>query len=254
MFLGNSLATRVLVEIGSAEPARRNAIPALAALSASGAEGLLRKMAIAGLIGRWTTAERWNVFDYRLAREGPLTPAVRRVLTAVGAANAVRIGPPAPIPEGSCLVDAPTTPRQFPKRGAQGSPLTWLGSPLRTLAVILVAQLEEVDESSVARGCGVKTQHEMLALLRPMERDGLFTATTVGPFRVYRLAETPWREALRALCSAIADFDGTVGATVAATRQVRTGGTHHTRAFLGRYLRDGVPSYKSPGRRRGDGE
>jgi hypothetical protein len=117
-----------------------------------------------------------------------------------------------------------------------------------------VAQIEEVDESSIARGCGVKIQHEMLALLRPMERDGLFAVTTVGQFRVYRLAETPWRESLAVLCSAIAEVDGTVGATVAATRQIRTGGTHHLRAFLARYLRDGVPSYKAPGRRRGGGE
>jgi hypothetical protein len=137
---------------------------------------------------------------------------------------------------------------------AEPSPLTWLGSPLRTLAIIRVSQLEEVDESTIARGCAVKTQRAMLALLRPIERDRLFGTSVVGKFRICRLADSPWTDRLRPLTGVIADVNGNVGATVRAARQARTGAEHHSRAFLARYLRDGVVSYKDPGRKRRVGE
>ena len=98
------------------------------------------------------------------------------------------------------------------------------------------------------------TQKDMLALLRPLERDNLVAFSIVGRFRVYRLAESPWRQSLTALTTTIAEGDGNVGALVAAARQLLTGGEHHMRAYLARYLRDGVTPRKRPGPKKADPE
>ncbi len=71
-----------------------------------------------------------------------------------------------------------------------------------------------------------------------------------SPFGVSRFVEAPWTGVARA----IAEAAGNVAATVAAARQIRTGGVHHSRAFLAGYLRDGRVSYKQPGRKRRNGE
>lgn len=254
LFRANSIATKVLVEVGTAEPAHGTDIAALQAVNNRRSSVLLRKLVIAGLLERWVLKSRPNGFHYRLSDIEPPATSVRAVLASIGEANGLVVPVQTPPPQKAHRIEVAPTDDQGERHGIHYGPLSILGTPLRTLAIVIVAMLGEVDENTIARACAVATDKSVLDLLRPIQRDGIFVTSTVGRFKMCALPDVTWRPPLEALARTIVTMDPNAGALVEAARQIRVGGTWHNRKFLERYLRDGKVSYKDPGRKRPNGE
>jgi len=254
LFRANSIATKVLVDVASAEPLHGTDIAALQAVSNVRSSVLLRKLVIGGLLERLVLETRPSGYHYRLSDIEPLATPVRAVVASLGAANGLVVPGHTPQPEKARRIDVAPTDDQGDRHGIHYGLLWILGTPLRTLAIVIVAILGEADENTVARACAVTTDKSMPALLKPIQRDGIFVTSTVGRFKMCAIPDAAWKPSLESLARTIARVDPNAGALVEAARQIRTGGTWHGRKFLERYLRDGRASYKDPGRKSRDGE
>lgn len=219
----------------------------LKSVSTDRASKLLRKLVIGGLVQRWIVKSRPKGFHYRLTDVEPLGSPIRSVLASIAAVNGLALPAQAAEPRDALRVYVAPMKEQGDRRGIHFGPRSILGSPIRTLAIIIVAMLGEVDENTIARACAVTTDRAMLALLRPIQRDGIFVTKSVGRFKLCALPDAAWKPNLEALARTIVAVDPNAGALVEAARQIRIGGTWHNRRFLERYLRDGNVLYKDPG-------
>jgi dCMP deaminase len=255
LFLGSSAVTKTLTEIGAMEPVAVNDLPKRGTVTDANlghtvrrliALGLvrryrqpahldrvlLRKLVIAGLLERWVLESRPSGFHYRLSDIEPLATPVRAILASLGEANGLIVPAQTQPPQKARRIEVAPMDDQRDRHGIHYGPLSILGTPLRTLAIVIVAILGEVDENTIARACAVATDKSVLDLLRPIQRDGIFVTSTVGRFKMCALPDVTWRRPLESLARTIVTLDPNAGALVEAPVRSASGAPGTIVSFL----------------------
>lgn len=236
IFLANAAATKMLVEIGALEPVSVTHLPEHQNVTEANLGFTVRRLTSLGLVRRFQNPEHSQRLLLTVDAKHPLAENVKAVLRSIGEKNGLTWKPTDAMVGERSYPEGPnvTALRVFGR--PPGHIESIFGHPNRTMAVLVVGALGEVDGSTIARVAGVRNDGDMHRLLDPVEADGVFASRMVGSIRLYSFAPEPWAESLAALVRALLQRHPTLASRVAAGRTLMVTGGFSGRVHLRRKL------------------
>lgn len=243
LVFGNGCDTKLLAEIAFAEPVTILNLPERQSYSESAFTYRTYRLLAIGFIRRFRNAEQElrgrPPYFYSLNAHHPLAPELRDLIGAIGLTAGLKISKK-PFTKNDDKPDgSPFKHKTLRARRNLADPLlTLFGSSKRTLAIILIAQLEPIDRVTIARLMGIDANYGVEKVLHPIEADGLIECEISGLFNLYRLRKYPWTPALIRLVRAVVNMNPNLQSLAHAGRTLAHTGRYRARPRKSGIMRD----------------
>jgi hypothetical protein len=234
LFLAQGVATKILTEIFANQPVVLEDLPEAQGRRLQAVKDTAKRLEGQRLVIR-RLSDRFAV-AYDTNQEHPLFFHVAKILSALAAENGLSVVRRKGRPRAKVRTPASVLQKKF--MGQDPHPIyTLFGSRRRTSAVLTIAAMGELDQTTIGKIVQSARDSTIIRLLDPIEGDGLIVSSVIGLFTTYKLAEAPWAGPLRDLALAVIELDPLFKSRLAAGKVILANGPG--RAPLRRHL--GIP-------------